>query len=78
MKIFDYVQGSPEWWKIRTGIPTSSEFSRICTPATEKFAKGATAYIDELVAATLGWKKSFQGSPDTERGHRMESEARRW
>lgn len=78
MKIIDCVQGSPEWWDARRGIPTSSEFARICTPAAGKFASGAPAYADELLAQSLGWERQFKGSPDTERGHRLEKEARRW
>jgi len=125
------VQGSPEWRKLRIGIPTGSEFGRIVKPnlsdievlledavtliqsarpewegvplspgQVKQLAKdvdGATkarkyarfrgytdsssqdAYAAELVAESLGWYKSeFKGSPDTERGNRLEKEALRW
>jgi hypothetical protein len=72
------VQGSPEWFKLRRGIPTGSEFGRIVTPAKGDYAKGADGYAAELIAESLGWYRSFQGSPDTERGHRLEKEALRW
>ena len=78
MKTFDCIQGSPEWHKLRRGIPTASEFSRIITPSKGEYAKGADTYAAELIAESLGWYRSFQGSPDTERGHRLEKEALRW
>jgi len=73
------VQGSPEWFKLRRGIPTGSEFGRIVTPAKGEIAKGGDTYAYELVSESLGWYRSeFKGSPDTERGHRLEKEALRW
>lgn len=78
MKTYDIVQGSPEWFALRKGIPTGSEFHRIITPAKGEYAKGADTYAAELIAESLGWYRSFQGSPDTERGHRLEKEALRW
>jgi len=42
-------------------------------------SSGQDAYAAELVAESLGWYKSeFKGSPDTERGNRLEKEALRW
>ena len=32
MKRFDCEQGSPEWFALRRGVPTASEFHRIITP----------------------------------------------
>ena len=78
MKSFDCIQGSPAWHKLRRGIPTASEFSRIITPAKAEYAKGADSYAAELIAESVGWYRSFQGSPDTERGHYLEKEAKRW
>jgi len=73
------VQGSPEWFQLRRGIPTGSEFGRIVTPAKGEIAKGGDTYAAELVAESIGWYKSeFKGSPDTERGNRLEKEALRW
>ncbi len=42
MKIHDVAQGSPEWLKLRLGIPTASEFHRIVTPGG-KLAKNETS-----------------------------------
>jgi hypothetical protein len=78
MKEIQCIQGGPEWHALRKGRPTGSEFSRIITPAKGEYAKGADTYAAELIAESLGWYRSFQGSPDTERGHRLEKEALRW
>lgn len=78
MKIIDVEQGTPAWHKLRLGIPTASEFGRIITPAKGEYAKGAETYINELVSESLGEYRTFQGTPDTERGIRLEVEAVRW
>lgn len=130
MKVAHVTQGSPEWWKVRKGIPTASEFSRIikasaveieipietardfvdrgcgiwdgCPLAHEelvqlgvdlsaatkarkyarftgyKASEGQDGYIAEIIAGALGWESNFQGTPDTERGNRMEKQALRW
>lgn len=79
MKIINCVQGSPEWWRIRMGRPTSSQFSRLVTPAKWQPAAGSSSYLYELLGEILGERKAeFAGSPDIERGNRMEAEARRW
>lgn len=75
---FSVVQGEPDWHKLRRGIPTASEFSRIITPAKGDLSKGADTYAAELIAQSLGWNGGFQGTPDTERGVRLEKEAVRW
>lgn len=71
-------QGKPEWHKLRRGIPTASEFGRIITPAKGDYAKGAETYAAELVAESLGEYRTFQGTPDTDRGIRLEGEAVKW
>ena len=79
MKEIQCIQGSPDWFQLRRGRPTGSEFGRIVTPAKGELAKGGDTYAAELVAESLGWYKGeFKGSPDTERGNRLEKEALRW
>jgi len=77
-KEIDTIQGSPEWWKARRGIPTGSQFSRIITAKKGDYAAGAKHYQAELIAEALGWQSGFQGTPDTQRGNLMEKEALRW
>lgn len=77
-KEIDTIQGSPEWWKARRGIPTGSQFSRIITAKKGDYATGSKHYQAELIAEALGWQSGFQGTPDTQRGNLMESEALRW
>lgn len=72
-------QGSPQWWKVRCGIPTSSEIDRVISPKKGEYSVTASKkYAAELVAASLGWESRFKGSPDTERGNIQEAEARKW
>lgn len=77
MKIIDCEQGSHEWHMARLGLPTASNFNRILTSKTLKYAAGAETYRNELLAETL------TGSPLitfesywTERGHEQEPKAR--
>lgn len=78
MKEIRVIQGSPEWWSLRAGIPTASEFGSIITPAKGDYASAAETYASRLVAEALGWRTDFQGTPDTERGAYFEAKAREW
>ncbi len=49
----DIEQGTPEWYRLRLGLPTASEFHRIITPAKGELSKQARAYAHQLVAETL-------------------------
>lgn len=53
MKIHMMVQGTPEWHKVRKGIPTASEFDKILTPKTLKPSSSQETYIYELIADAL-------------------------
>ena len=46
-------QRSVEWDRLRIGIPTASEFSRIITPATHKLSTQADGYMDWLLACWI-------------------------
>lgn len=81
MRVFtsqEMPQGSPQWYAVRRGRPTGSQFGRIITPKRAEFADGRDTYQAELIAELLGWQSGFQGTPDTQRGNALEQEAIRW
>lgn len=54
MKIYDqFAQYTPEWWALRRGVPTASEFGRIITAAKAEFAAGHKSYINDLIGDEL-------------------------
>lgn len=86
MRLHDIEQGSSEWFDLRAGLPTASEFSRIVT-ATGKPSASADAYIAELIdeivrpLSTRSQEEQaaqFSGNRHTERGHDLEPKARKW
>jgi len=82
MKAFDCVQGSPEWWQLRRGIPTCSNFDRILTPKTLKLSSQVDSYIHELIADRFrltppDGTENYVSRPMLN-GLNTEPEARRW
>lgn len=78
MRVFDVEQGSPEWCKLRMGIPTASAFDRILTPGG-KPSKQAEAYRHHLIAEMfLGRPIDAPKTSWMERGSEMEGEAVCW
>lgn len=77
MRIMPNVkQRSEEWFKLRCGRPTSSQFSRIIT-ATGKPSKQADDYMIELVADCLcPGESDWTGNQYTDRGTELEPKAR--
>lgn len=80
MKIYDCAQLSDEWWALRCGKATCSDFGRILTGGG-KLSAQADAYAEEIAASIL--------APDPDepppfanyamtRGSRLEHEARAW
>jgi hypothetical protein len=54
MKYYDVVQGERDWFDLRLGRPTASEFKRILTPKTlQEGGPGAKSYIRELIGEVL-------------------------
>ncbi len=51
MIVHDVQQGTPEWLKLRLGIPTASEFDKIITP-TGKFSASKTSRKYAMYLAT--------------------------
>jgi hypothetical protein len=73
--IHDCEQGTTRWLKLRAGIPTASEFSRIITP-TGKASGQWDDYMYTLLAERLTGKLATPYvSLQMERGSRMEAEA---
>ena len=52
MIIIDCEQGTEEWFEARMGVPSASNFSRICT-TTGKWSAQADSYINELAAEVI-------------------------
>ena len=75
MIIHDVEQGSPEWLKLRLGIPTASEFHKIITPGG-KASKQADAYANKLVAEFMAGEpvEAFE-TPWMVRGRELEADA---
>ena len=53
MQIFNCLQGSEEWDRLRCR-PTASEFGSFITPARGDYSKQSTAYAAKIVAKRLG------------------------
>jgi hypothetical protein len=77
MKIIDVEQGSPEWLKARLGIPTSSNFDKIITPAKGELSASRFAYMHQLAAEALTGEPtdSFVETEWMARGKAMEPDA---
>lgn len=82
VQIFDCLQYSPEWWVVRRGIPTASNFGRIMTPKKMELSSQADDYIAELIADRVQLAApvtmDHPMSRDMANGMNMEPEARRW
>lgn len=79
MKIHQgFLQQSEEWFALRRGRVTASNFKRIITPAKAEYSKQAAGYMrDLLVESFCPDYAKFLGTFWTERGTEMEPEARR-
>lgn len=77
MKIFpEMLQGSDEWFQVRAGRPTASNFDRIITP-TGKDSSQWDGFAIELMADCIRPDMvDFIGNRHTDRGNELEPEAR--
>ena len=77
MKIHQVKQGTAEWFALRLGIPTASEFDNIVTPKTGKLSAGARKYSYRLIAERLLRQpvQSLDGISYIERGNELEPQA---
>lgn len=72
-----FLQGSEEWFALRRGRVTASNFKRIITPAKAEYSKQAKSYMrDLLVECFCPDFAKFEGNKWTDRGTEMEPEAR--
>jgi hypothetical protein len=55
MPVFHWtmIQGSPEWYRIRSRIPTSSEFHNVVTPVAGQISKARFKYACRILAGRL-------------------------
>lgn len=76
MKIHDVEQRSPEWYALRAGKPTASEFSKIITSTGEP-SKSASGYAITLAVELFAGKPvdAWEGNGWSERGKELEGEA---
>ncbi len=76
MKIIECIQGSPEWFAARCGIPSASNFDKIlCVDG--KVSKQRTKYLYQLAGETItGIEEETYSNAVMERGKVMEDEAR--
>ena len=78
IQIHNCEQGSPEWFKLRAGLPTASEFSTVMASGKDGGAsKTRRTYLLKLAGEILTGEptESFT-NPHMERGKAMEQEAR--
>ena len=76
MKIYDFPQCSPEWFKIRCGIPTASNFDRIVT-SEGKPSKQMQKYLYKVAGEYItGIPEETYQNAAMLRGIDMEQEAR--
>lgn len=74
-KFHQCKQGSPEWIKLRLGIPTASSFDKILTPGG-KASASADTYLHELLAERiLGYATQAPTLAIMQRGHDLEQTA---
>lgn len=80
MRVINCQQGSDEWWAVRRGIPTASEFHSIIQPKKMELSASAMKYICSLVADKydLGYfEREDYVSAAMKNGMIVEPEARR-
>lgn len=84
MIIHNVAQLSPEWWSLRQGVPTASEFHRIITAKDGLPSKSQHPYAEELAKELQCQNPNYftdQGKPlnvHVQRGRNLEEEAVAW
>lgn len=73
-----------EWWELRAGVPTASEFKRIIMPSTGLPSKGQAGYAADLFKESVSPTADYftnLGKPvnvHVQRGRNLEEEAVAW
>lgn len=77
MIIHNCEQGSSEWYALRAGLPTASEFCKLIT-STGEMSKSLSGYAVTLAAEKYAGKPvdAWQGNGHTDRGKALEPAAR--
>lgn len=82
MKTHQCVQYSPEWWAVRAGKATASEFDRILSPtgkvSAQRFKYAARLAAEALYGCHPNWFTERPCNPAMRHGLDYEPEARRW
>lgn len=80
MTIHDLEQGTPEWFALRMGLPTSSQFATVMAKGKGgEPSKTRQTYLYKLAGERLtGAPMDSFSNAHTERGHQMEPEARQF
>lgn len=78
IEIFDFEQGSPEWFECRAGLPTASEFATVMAKGKDGGASLTRAkYMRSLAGEIItGEPAESYSNGHMERGKAMEDEAR--
>lgn len=78
MQIINCQQNSPEWYKLRLGIPTASNFDKIVTSTGEP-SKQRTKYLWQLAGERVSGviEESYQNA-NMQRGTMMQEEAKKF
>lgn len=76
MKIIDVIQGTPEWFVARCGLPTASNFDKIVTMKGER-SKQREKYLYQLSGEKIiGKPEETYSNVNMIRGQELEVEAR--
>jgi hypothetical protein len=76
MKIIEVVQGSPEWYAAKCGIPSASNFDKIVTASGEP-SKQRDKYLHQLACEKITKRPTEEYSnANMERGQALEEEGR--
>jgi hypothetical protein len=80
MQLIDCVQGTPEWFKVRSGIPTASEFATVMANGKAGAeSKTRATYMRKLAGEIItGDPMEVYTNGHMERGKIMEEEAREY